>query len=79
MSALHKALIEAIAYIATVEGSDDREDDDVRVLETVFAELGQATPTELEGLLAAVRAELELTQNPTRIDALEGIIESLSD
>lgn len=78
MSALHKALIEAIVYLAVVEGSDDREDDDIRVLESVFAELSHATPTELEGLLAAVGAELEQTQNPARIDALQGIIECLS-
>ncbi len=79
MSALHKALIEAIVYLAVVEGSDDREDDDIRVLESVFAELSHATPTELEGLLAAVRAELEQTQNPARIDALESIVDSLSE
>ena len=78
MSALHKALIEAIVYLAVAEGSDDREDDDIRVL-------GQCLPTqprnttELEGLLAAVRAELEQTQNPARIDALESIIDSLSE
>jgi hypothetical protein len=79
MSAIHKALIEAIVYLAVVEGSDDREDDDVRALESVFAELGRATPSELQSLFAAVRAELEETQNPARIDALESIIESLSE
>jgi hypothetical protein len=79
MIALHKALIEAIVYLAVVEDSDDREDDDVRVLEVIFAELSQATPTELDGLLAAVREELEQTQNPARIDALNGMIDSLSE
>ena len=79
MSALHKALIEAFVYLAIVEGSDDREDDDIRGLESVFAELRHATPAELEGLLAAVRAELEQPQNPARIEALEGIIDSLSE
>lgn len=79
MTAINKALIEAIVYLAVAEGSDDREDDDVRALETVFAELGRATPAELESLFAAVRAELEETQNPARIDALEPIIESLSE
>ncbi len=79
MSAIHKALIEAIVYIAVVEGSDDREDDDVRVLESVIAELTQATPTELKGLLAAVRAELKQTQNPGRVDALESIVDALSE
>ena len=79
MSALHKALIEAIVYLAVVEGSDDREDSDVRALESVLAELSHATPTELEGLLVAVRAELGHTQNPARIDALESIIDSLSE
>ena len=79
MSALHKALIEAIVYLAVVGGSDDREGDDVRVLESMFAELSRATPTELERLFGAVRAELEESQNPARIDALQGIIDSLSD
>ena len=79
MSAIHKALIESIVYLAVVEGSDDREDDDVRALETVFAELGRSTADELESLFAAVRAELEEAQNPARIDALESIIESLSE
>jgi hypothetical protein len=79
MSAIHKALIEAIIYLAVVEGSDDREDGDVRALESVFAELGRATHTELETLFSAVRAEIEETQDPARIDALEAIIESLSE
>jgi hypothetical protein len=79
MSAIHKALIESIVYLAVVEASDDREDDDVRALETVFAELGRSTPDELESLIAAVRAELEEAKNPARIDALESIIESLSE
>lgn len=79
MSAIHKALIEAIVYLAVVEGSDDREDDDVRVLESVISELSTATPTELEGLFAAVRAELEKTQDPARIDALGAIIDSLTE
>lgn len=78
MGSIHRALIEAIVHIATVEGSDDQEDDDVRTLESIFAELAQATPTEMDQLLAAVRAELEQTQNPARVDALEGIIDSLS-
>ena len=79
MSALHKALIEAIVYLAIVGGSDDREDDDVRVLESVFSELGQATPAEVEALLDVVRTTLQETQNPARIEALEAIIESLSE
>lgn len=79
MSALHKALIEAIVYLAVAEGSDDREDDDVRALESIIAELGRATPDELDCLLAAVRAELEATQSPARVDALEAIIDSLAD
>ncbi len=79
MSAINKALIEAIVYLTLVEGSDDREDDDVRVLESVISDLSKATPTELEGLFAAVRAELEETQDPARIDALEAIIDSLTE
>lgn len=75
MSATPKALIEAIVFLALVEGSDDREDEDVRALESVFAQLGRATPNELECLFAAVRAALEQTQNPSRIHALESIIE----
>ncbi|MBB5353951.1 phage major head subunit gpT-like protein [Haloferula luteola] len=79
MSAIHKALIEAIVYLVVAEGSDDRKDDDVRALESVFAELGRATSNELDCLFAAVRAELKETQNPARVDALESIIDSLSD
>jgi len=78
MIALHKALIEAIVYIATAEGSDDREDDDIRALESVLAELRQATPNVLESFLAAVKEETEQTGNQERIDALDGIIETLS-
>ena len=79
MSALHKALIEAIVYLAGIESSDDREDNDAQVLESVFAKLSQGTPSELESLLEEVRAELEQAQNPERIDALEGIIDLLSE
>ena len=79
MVAIHRALIEALVYIATVEGADDQEDDDVRVLESIFAELAQATPAEVEQFLAVVKAKLEATQNPARIGALQGIIDSLSE
>ena len=79
MSAIHKALIEAIVYLAVAESSDVQEDDDVRTLEWLFAELGHATPNELEGLFAAVRIELEETQNPVRINTLESIIVALSE
>ena len=78
MIAIYKALIEAIVYIATAEGSDDREDDDIRVLENVFAELRQAEPTDLVGFLATVKEKTEHTGDQERIDALDAIIDTLS-
>jgi len=79
VNAISKALIEAIVYLVVAEGSDDRQDDDLKALERVFAELGQATTTEVEDLLKIVRAELEATGDPTRIDALEAIIAFLCE
>lgn len=79
MNAISKALIEAIVYLVVAEGSDDRQDDDLKALEWVFAELGQATTAEVEDLLELVRAELEESGDPTRIDALEAIIDFLSE
>ena len=79
MKAIHRALIEAIVYLVVTEGTDDRQDDDLKALESVFAELGQATSVEVEELLATVGAELEKAEDPTRIDALEAIIEFLSE
>lgn len=78
MSALHKAIIEAIVYLATTQGSDAREDDDIRAIESIIAELSKATWTDLNDFVTSVRSELEQCQNPAKIDALESLIESLS-
>jgi hypothetical protein len=79
MGAIHKALIEAIVYIETSEGTDDQEDDDVRALESVFYELSRAEPDEIEAFIASARAELAVPISIARQESLQNIIESLSD
>ena len=79
MRAIHRALIEAIVYIETSEGTDDQEDDDVSALESIFAELNRAEPDEIEALLMTVRQELEEAASPARREALLSITESLAD
>ncbi|GHC67864.1 hypothetical protein [Roseibacillus persicicus] len=78
MNVVQKVLIEAVVYLGCVEGSDDREDDDLKLLEWIFAELQQATSAELESLLLAVKKELSQSQDPIRTDALEGMLDALS-
>lgn len=46
------------------------------MIESLIAELGQATPNELKAFLAVVKEMLENTCNPTRNDALESILDS---
>ena len=79
MRAIHRALIEAIVYIETSEGTDDQEDNDVSALESIFAELNRAEPDEIEALLMTVRQELGEAASPARREALLAITESLAD
>ena len=79
MKPLHRALIEAVVYISTAEGSDGREDDEVRILESIFAGLNDLELGERDELVADVRSLLAETTDPEKRDELQAIIDSLSE
>lgn len=79
MESIHKALIEAIVYIESKEGTDDQEDDDVRVLEEIMAELQQAEPSALRAFLASVETLCSEAEDPSRKQCLQAILDTLSE
>ncbi len=79
MNPIHKALIEAIVHLATTEGSDGCEDDDIRAIEVIISEIRNANPEEQNKFISAINAELSESQDPGRIDALESLVEALTD
>lgn len=79
MGSIHKALIEAIVYIESKEGTDDEEDDDVRALEEIMAELQQAEPSALRAFLATVESLYSKADDPGRKQCLQAILDTLSE
>lgn len=78
MESIYRALVESIVYIATREVPDDIEDDDVRVLESINAELGAADREEIEKLVKLAQAMMNSTGDPARRQGLEEFIENLT-
>ena len=78
MESIYRALIESILYIATREVPDDAEDDDMRVLESINAELGAAERQEIEKLITLALTMKGSTSDPARKRGLEELIENLT-
>ena len=84
MRNLADALIEAITYISTAPGDDDRSHADVQVLESIVGTLHECTSEELEALRAALNRARAATEasgslSPDLEDAFRAIEESILD
>ena len=78
MESIYRALIESILYIATRDVPDDIEDDDVRALETIYAELQSADEAELSRFAETARQMKEAVDDPGTKQALDELIENLT-
>ena len=78
MDSIHRARIEAILYIAIRHVPDEIEDDDVKVLESIHAELTSGADAEIAKLIALARAMRDESESIPRRQALDGLIENLA-
>ena len=75
---VYRALIESVVYLATREVPDDVEDDDVRVLESISAELASADHKEIEMLVTIAQSMRDSTDDPARKEGFREFIENLT-
>lgn len=84
MNALADAVIAALSYISTAPANDDREDDDVRALESVCAILHRCSSSERDALRTALSraraaAALSPSPGPDLLDTLRAIETEILD
>ncbi len=79
MDIIYKALLEAIIYISGRDVPDDIADDDLKVLENIFADLANTNPEQKSALIKAATALRDSTDDLVRRDELECFIESISE